>query len=126
RRQPQTSGLHILPDHPSNHILDPTANRRLDDRTPQFTTMKPVVSAFNAWTCVVISVFAIVILSVIGALFKTNNHSMMGSEEDPADGAAVAASVFGAVAIYGAFLVFCAGQAYLHQRDRSRGAIALS
>jgi hypothetical protein len=25
-----------------------------------------------------------------------------------------------------AFLVFCAGQAYLHQRDRSRGAIALS
>ncbi|KAK6008721.1 hypothetical protein QM012_000624 [Aureobasidium pullulans] len=88
--------------------------------------MKPVVSAFNAWTCVVISIFAIVILSVIGALFKSNNHSMMGSEEDPADGAAVAASVFGAVAIYGAFLVFCAGQAYLHQRDRSRGAIALS
>ncbi|CAD0087322.1 unnamed protein product [Aureobasidium vineae] len=88
--------------------------------------MKPVVSAFNAWTCVVISIFAIVILSVIGALFKTNNHSMMGSEEDPTDGAAVAASVFGAVAIYGAFLVFCAGQAYLHQRDRSRGAIALS
>lgn len=26
---------------------------------------------------------------------------MMGSEEDPTDGAAVAASVFGAVAIYG-------------------------
>ncbi|CAD0041389.1 unnamed protein product [Aureobasidium pullulans] len=48
--------------------------------------MKPVVSAFNAWTCVVIS---------------TNNHSLMGSEEDPEDGAAVAASVFGAVAIYG-------------------------
>ncbi|CAD0042544.1 unnamed protein product [Aureobasidium pullulans] len=63
--------------------------------------MKPVVSAFNAWTCVVISVFAIVILSIIGALFKTNNHSLMGSEEDPEDGAAVAASVFGAVAIYG-------------------------
>ncbi|KAM0804712.1 hypothetical protein BDR22DRAFT_834634 [Usnea florida] len=32
--------------------------------------MKPVVSALNAWSCVVVSVFAIIILSVIGGLFK--------------------------------------------------------
>jgi hypothetical protein len=46
------------------------------------------------------SVFAIVILSVIGALFKANHHSMTGSTEDPQDGAAVAATVFSAVAVY--------------------------
>ena len=50
----------------------------------------------------------------------------MGSDEDPEDGNAVAASVFGAVAIYGVFLVFCGFQALLHQRERRRGAIALS
>ncbi|KAK7520764.1 hypothetical protein IWX49DRAFT_595698 [Phyllosticta citricarpa] len=88
--------------------------------------MKPVVSALNAWTCIVVSIFAIVILSVIGSLFKTNNHVMMGSTEDPENGPVVAASVFGAVAVYGVFLVFCAGQAYLHVRESRRGAIALS
>lgn len=46
------------------------------------------------------SIFAIVILSVIGALFKANHHSMMGSTEDPKDGAAVAATVFSAVIVY--------------------------
>ncbi|KAL1302589.1 hypothetical protein AAFC00_002967 [Neodothiora populina] len=88
--------------------------------------MKPVVSAFNAWTCIVISVFAIVILSVLGTLFAKNNHTVMGSDEDPEDGSAVAAAVFGAVGIYGIFLLFCGSQAFLHQRERRRGAIALS
>ena len=46
------------------------------------------------------STFAIVILSVIGLLFKFGHHSMMGSTDDPQDGAAVAATVFGAVIIY--------------------------
>ncbi|RMY83849.1 hypothetical protein D0862_11579 [Hortaea werneckii] len=63
--------------------------------------MKPVVSAFNAWTCIVISVFAIVILSAIGSMFAKGHHTMMGSEEDPKDGGKVAAAVFGAVAVYG-------------------------
>ncbi|OCK81783.1 hypothetical protein K432DRAFT_381012 [Lepidopterella palustris CBS 459.81] len=88
--------------------------------------MKPVVSAMNAWTCIVVSVFAIVILSVIGALFKTNSHTMMGSTKDPENGAAVAAAVFGAVAVYAAFLVFCGSQAWLHMRESRRGAITLS
>jgi ribonuclease kappa len=48
----------------------------------------------------VLSVFAIVILSIIGALFKSNNHAMMGSTDDPKDGAAVAATVFSAVIVY--------------------------
>ncbi|KAF1808408.1 hypothetical protein P152DRAFT_462540 [Eremomyces bilateralis CBS 781.70] len=87
--------------------------------------MKPVVSAMNAWTCIVVSVFAIVILSVIGALFSSNSRSMMGSEEDPPNHAAVATTVFGAVAVYGLFLVFCASQALLHYRESRRGAISL-
>lgn len=51
---------------------------------------------------------------------------MMGSTKDPVDGAAVAASVFGAVMIYAGFLVFCGFQAFLHSRERRKGAIALS
>jgi hypothetical protein len=49
---------------------------------------------------IVISVFAIVILSVIGALFKSNHHSMTGSTDDAKDPAAVAATVFSAVIVY--------------------------
>ncbi|KIW79070.1 hypothetical protein Z517_08910 [Fonsecaea pedrosoi CBS 271.37] len=62
--------------------------------------MKPVVSALNAWSCTVLSVFAIVILSIIGSLFARDHHMMMGLEEDPEDGGAVAASIFIAVAVY--------------------------
>lgn len=87
--------------------------------------MKPLVSAMNAWTCIVVSVFAIVILSIIGALFKSNNHSMMGSTKDPEDGGAVAGAVFGAVFIYIGFFVFCGFQALLHMRESRRGAISL-
>jgi ribonuclease kappa len=54
----------------------------------------------NSLCSIVISVFAIVILSVIGALFKSNHHSMMGSTDDPKDGPAVAATVFSAVIVY--------------------------
>jgi hypothetical protein len=84
--------------------------------------MKPVIGVFHAWSwyvppfirathlqssiltasphSIVMSVFAIVILSVIGILFKTNHHSMMGSKDDPDDGAAVAVTVFSAVIVY--------------------------
>ncbi|EME42823.1 hypothetical protein DOTSEDRAFT_44935 [Dothistroma septosporum NZE10] len=87
--------------------------------------MKPVVSAFNAWTCIVISLFGIIILSTIGGMFATNHHSLMGSTEDPKDGGKVAGAVFGAVGVYGCFLLFCACQAFVHQRQ-DRGAIALT
>jgi ribonuclease kappa len=105
--------------------------------------VKPVVSAMNAWTCVVLSVFAIIILSTIGALFKSGSHTMLGGEEDPEDGNAVAGAVFGAVFIYivcsactqrfcadaygsQGFLVFCGFQGFLHIRESRRGAISLS
>jgi hypothetical protein len=87
--------------------------------------MKPVVSALNAWSCVVISVFAIVILSVLGTLFGSNNHAYTGSGESPEDGPAVAASIYIAVLVYAGFFVFCGFQAYLHILDRRGGAISL-
>ncbi|EMF11842.1 uncharacterized protein SEPMUDRAFT_142065 [Sphaerulina musiva SO2202] len=87
--------------------------------------MKPVVSAFNAWTCIVISIFGIVILSTIGGMFATNHHSMMGANDDPEDGKAVATAVFGAVVVYAAFLLFCGCQAMIHKRASRQGEIAL-
>jgi len=87
--------------------------------------MKPLVSAFNAWSCVVVSVFAIVILSVLGSLFQREHHTVMGQTGDPEDGAAVATSIFIAVAVYAAFLIFCGLQGYLHIRDSRKGQISL-
>ncbi|KAL2852886.1 hypothetical protein BJY01DRAFT_244293 [Aspergillus pseudoustus] len=88
--------------------------------------MKPVVSVLNAWSCVVISLFAIIILSVLGSLFKAEHHGFTGSEGEPEDGGAVAASIFTAVFVYIGFFVFCAFQAYLHIRASRGGAISLS
>ncbi|CAI7578125.1 unnamed protein product [Penicillium bialowiezense] len=62
--------------------------------------MKPVVSALNAWSCVIISLFAIVILSVLGSLYGSNSPSFTGSEGEPEDGPAVAASIYTAVIVY--------------------------
>jgi hypothetical protein len=50
---------------------------------------------------VVISIFAIIILSTIGSMFASGHHIVMGSSEDPKDGKGVAAAVFGAVVVYG-------------------------
>jgi ribonuclease kappa len=54
----------------------------------------------------VISIFAIVILSIIGALFKAGHHSMTGGLEDPQDGEAVAGTVFSAVLVYAVSFVY--------------------
>ncbi|EGW32272.1 uncharacterized protein SPAPADRAFT_61356 [Spathaspora passalidarum NRRL Y-27907] len=79
--------------------------------------MKPIVSSFQAYCCTILSAFAIVILSVIGYLFKTNSESFMGSINDPEDGEAVASTVFGAVFVYLAFFVFCGSQVWLIKRQ---------
>ncbi|KAJ1333004.1 ribonuclease kappa [Microdochium nivale] len=87
--------------------------------------MKPVVSSMQAWSCVVISVFAIVILSVLGSLFASSHESVVGGTGDPADGPAVAGTIWTAVIIYVIFLGFCGLQGFLHVRESRRGAIAL-
>ncbi|KAI1481960.1 hypothetical protein K445DRAFT_356959 [Daldinia sp. EC12] len=88
--------------------------------------MKPVVSSMQAWSCVVISAFAIVILSILGGLYRHNHHEFVGGIEDPQDTKAVAGTIFTAVVVYAAFLVFCGLQGLLHLRENRRGAIALS
>ncbi|KAL1972077.1 hypothetical protein VTN31DRAFT_7296 [Thermomyces dupontii] len=88
--------------------------------------MKPIVSAMNAWSCVVISFFAVIILSILASQFKSNNPAFTGSENQPEDGPAVAASLYTAAFIYAAFFVFCGFQALLHWRSSRRGAIALN
>ncbi|KAM7184898.1 hypothetical protein V8F33_012719 [Rhypophila sp. PSN 637] len=87
--------------------------------------MKPLVGAMQAWSCFVISVFAIIILSILGILFKGNHPELVGGEEDPKNGEEVAATAFIAVMIYAGFLVFCGLQGLLHLRESRRGAIAL-
>lgn len=44
--------------------------------------------------------FAIVVLSILGLLFKNNHPELVGGEEDPVNGPQVAATVFTAVIIY--------------------------
>ncbi|KAF7524272.1 hypothetical protein G7054_g11483 [Neopestalotiopsis clavispora] len=64
--------------------------------------MKPVVGSMQAWSCVVISAFAILILSVIGSLFRNGHHEFLGSTEDPDPKVAgeVASTIFIAVLVY--------------------------
>ncbi|KFH47224.1 putative protein-B-like protein [Hapsidospora chrysogenum ATCC 11550] len=87
--------------------------------------MKPIIGAANAWTCTVLSIFGIIILSVIGGLYRSGHEEFGGSTSDPDDGKAVAGTVFTAVIIYAVFLVFCGCQGLLHVRENRRGAIAL-
>ncbi|PFH55986.1 hypothetical protein XA68_17242 [Ophiocordyceps unilateralis] len=87
--------------------------------------MKPLVSAMHAWSCTVISVFAIVILSVLGSLYRSGHEEFVGGREDPEDGKAVSGTIFTAVFVYIAFLVFCGFQGLLHIRENRRGAITL-
>ncbi|GFP53746.1 hypothetical protein TASIC1_0003012400 [Trichoderma asperellum] len=62
--------------------------------------MKPVVSAMQAWSCTVISFFAIIILTVLAALYRSGHEELVGGVDDPADGKAVSGTVFTAVFVY--------------------------
>ncbi|KAH7358839.1 hypothetical protein B0T11DRAFT_330585 [Plectosphaerella cucumerina] len=87
--------------------------------------MKPVVSAGNAWTCTVVSIFAIFILGTLSLLFRAEHHELVGGDGDPKDPSSVAATLFVAVIVYAGFAVCCGLQGLLHVRESRRGAIAL-
>lgn len=63
---------------------------------------------------VVISVFAIVILSVLGLFFRANHHELVGGDEDPQNGPEVAATVFVSVLIYVVSIFFGAFRGILN------------
>ena len=48
----------------------------------------------------VMSVFAIIILTVLGVLFRSGHEELVGGIDDPADGKAVSKTVFSAVFVY--------------------------
>ncbi|KAH6610596.1 hypothetical protein Trco_000616 [Trichoderma cornu-damae] len=87
--------------------------------------MKPVVGAMHAWSCTVISFFAIIILTVLASLYRSGHEELVGGINDPADGKAVSGTVFTAVFVYIGFFVFCGLQGMLHVRENRRGAISL-
>ncbi|VVT44711.1 uncharacterized protein SAPINGB_P000507 [Magnusiomyces paraingens] len=83
--------------------------------------MKPVVGSFSAYFCTGLSIFGVIILSVIGILFYVGHESMVGSITDPSDGKAVASTIFGAVIVYALFAVFCGWQIHvIKTQDRIR------
>ncbi|KAI1432813.1 hypothetical protein GGR50DRAFT_559201 [Xylaria sp. CBS 124048] len=87
--------------------------------------MKPVVGAMQAWSCVVISVFGIIILSILGGLYRRRHHALVGGINDPDNTTEVSSTIFTAVIVYMAFVVCCGFQGLLHMREKRRGAIAL-
>lgn len=78
---------------------------------------------FAAWSCTILSTFAVVILTVLALLFRANHESVMGSINDPEDGKAVSNTIFAAVFVYIGFLLCCGSQAFLNQRN---GAVQLN
>ncbi|KAH7256999.1 hypothetical protein BKA59DRAFT_95104 [Fusarium tricinctum] len=85
--------------------------------------MKPVVSAFNAWTCTVLSVFAMIILSALAGLYRSGHEEF--TTGNPDENKSISNTIFTAVIVYAAFFVFCGLQGLLHARESRRGAIAL-
>ncbi|KAL2891334.1 hypothetical protein HOO65_010692 [Ceratocystis lukuohia] len=81
----------------------------------------------NVAPTTVISAFAILILTVIGFLFKSGHEEFTGGIEDPAPemGPEIAGTIFTAVWVYIGFFIFCGIQGMLHVRENRRGAIAL-
>lgn len=48
----------------------------------------------------VVSVFAIIILGIVGGLYRSGHEEFVGGREDPEDGKAVASTIFTAVIVY--------------------------
>ncbi|KAK8849740.1 hypothetical protein IAR55_005075 [Kwoniella newhampshirensis] len=78
--------------------------------------IRPVVSAGLAGCCTIFSVIAIVILLALGSFFSRHVEVLTGSNHDPKDPNAVAATCYAAALIYGAFVVFCGLQMAVHMR----------
>ena len=65
---------------------------------------RPILTLSGPHHSTVVSGFAIVILSVVASLYRTNHEEFMGSVDDPEDGKAVAGTIFTAVIVYAVML----------------------
>ncbi|UZJ52244.1 hypothetical protein CBS101457_001564 [Exobasidium rhododendri] len=77
---------------------------------------RPLVPVGLAGCCTVLSIMGILILTVFGYGFSHNWEALMGSTEDPEDGAAVGRTCYIAALVYGAFVGFCGCQLGVHRR----------
>ncbi|CAO1630992.1 unnamed protein product [Sympodiomycopsis kandeliae] len=73
-------------------------------------SLRPVVPVGLAGCCTVLSIFGVLILSIIGYGFSHDWEAFMGSRDDPADGQAVATTCYVAALVYAAFILFCGCQ----------------
>lgn len=80
--------------------------------------MKPIISAGKAYFCFILSGAGIIILPVIGYLFKIKHESMMGSINDPEDGDVVSSMIFKASLIYLGFFTFCGLQIFSIKKEK--------
>ncbi|KAJ3472796.1 hypothetical protein NLG97_g10711 [Lecanicillium saksenae] len=65
----------------------------------------------------VVSVFAIVILTVLAIVYRSGHEEFVGGTEDPTpeEGVAISGTIFTAVFVYLGFFVFCGCQGMLHE-----------
>ncbi|KAL2113348.1 hypothetical protein VUR80DRAFT_4400 [Thermomyces stellatus] len=86
-----------------------------------------LMSPATAWTGVVTCVCAILILSVIAALYASGHEAFVGSIDGPPpeSAPALAQNIVWAVIVYAVILVVCAIQIVVHNRKQRRGEIAL-
>ncbi|KAG9077464.1 hypothetical protein FS749_010636 [Ceratobasidium sp. UAMH 11750] len=61
----------------------------------------------------------------MGYGFSHNWPALMGSTEDPKNGAAVGSTCYAAAALYGIMIAFCGCQLGLHKRKARGGDIAI-
>ncbi|KAJ1916530.1 hypothetical protein H4219_003745 [Mycoemilia scoparia] len=79
-----------------------------------------LVSPGCAVCCQVFSVFGIVILLVMGAMFNAEVEEFTGSIHDPEHPKAVGRACYLAAGIYALFLVFCGCQSCVHNVSKRR------
>jgi len=79
--------------------------------------MKPLVSALQAYHFIVVSLFAVVILTVCGIGFKYRWESFAGGVTDPEDTDAAATTLFISVGVFAVMLGFCGCQALVIRRQ---------
>ncbi|ORX37638.1 hypothetical protein BD324DRAFT_622693 [Kockovaella imperatae] len=79
-------------------------------------SIRPMVSAPLASCCTIFSIFGVVLLCVLGALYSRHVEALTGSTKDASDPDKVARACYGAAIIYAAFTVFCGMQMMVHQR----------